>query len=519
MIKTQIDYAQPARTRIAPSPTGELGLHHLRQMLYDYALAKKTGGQFIFRIENTDQKRYVEGSAERMMDLTEEYGFRWDEGMRIGGEYEPYDQLSRVQAGMYSKEYDWLLQDGKVYRCFCTAEELEAKRQIAKEQKKQFMYDKTCRNLTQEKIQEKLDQNLPFTIRIKIPDNEVIEFHDLLRGKMSWKSQDVDDYILVKSDGVPTYHGAVVIDDYQMKITHVIRAAEWIPTTPVYVILARYLGYDLPMIIHPSVLLNPVGPGKMSKRKNGDLVFARSYIDKGYPPIAILNFLMFLGWSHPDEKVNILSLEDFCKAFVLERLQPQPSKVDFEKIDWYGGQYIRAMKPEELFDNIQLWLNKIQNPDLKNSASVWQDRIKTSPELAQKIVNLLQERLRKYSDLFEFGEFFYSRAVTDLIDWEKTKHSNDECLGALPGLKLILSKALDVEEDKNFDAELADSGIWTQDAWEKSIREYAEICGWKAGDMFMLLRLVIVGSPFSPNLLECMNLIGGEECLQRVEVG
>lgn len=519
MAKIQTDYSKPARTRMAPSPTGELHLGSLRTILYNYALAKKTHGQFVFRIEDTDTKRAVEGSIDRLLDGVKEFGITWDEGPRVGGEYGPYFQLEREKQGIYKKEYDKLLEEGKVYRCFCTAERLDEMRRKIKAQGKVAMYDKHCRNLSQDEIEKNLKEGKSYTLRIKMPEREKIEFNDPMRGKMTWNSNDVDDYILVKSNGVPTYHGAVVIDDYLMKITHVFRGAEWIATTPVYITLAKYLGYETPEIFHVSAILNPVGKGKLSKRKNGDIAFTISYIEKGYPTQALLNFLMFLGWSHTDEKINILSLEEFCEAFTLERLQPQPPKLDFTKLDWYGGQYIRMMSVDQLFENISIWFEKIQNnEELKKSAEVWKERFNTAPHFVKEILRLTQDRLRKYSDLFEQAEFFYSKPViTDDFDWSKTKHEKEECLGTLPGLQVELEKVVSRERDENFDERFSDSGRWTQESWEKAVRDYADICGWKHGDMFMLLRIGVVGSPFSPNLLESMNLIGAEECLKRID--
>ncbi|MEI7603707.1 MAG: glutamate--tRNA ligase [bacterium] len=504
MAKIQYDYTKPARTRMAPSPTGELHLGTLRTILYNYALARRTGGKFLFRIEDTDEKRAVEGSIDRLLDGTLAFGIDWDEGPRKGGDYGPYYQLEREKAGIYKKEYDRLLSEDKVYRCFCSEERLVQMREEMKASGKAPMYDRLCRNLSQEEIDQNLKEGKPYTIRIKIPLNQKLEYVDPMRGKMSWNTSDINDYVLVKSNNVPTYHGAVVIDDYLMKITHVFRGAEYISSIPVYVLLAQFLGYEPPILIHPSVLLSPVGKGKMSKRKNGELVFARVYLDKGYPPQAVLNFLMFLGWSHPDEKVNILSLEDFCKVFSLERLQPQPSKADFAKIDWYGGQYIRMMSLDELFNNINNWISNISNEELKKSAEVWIDRIKLEPVHFNKVLALLQDRLRKYSDMFELGEFFYSLPVYDsTFDWTKTNHDELECKAVIQGLNKELSAVVE-------------NNGWTQEKWEKAIRDFSEICGWKHGDMFMLLRLCIVGSPYSPNLLDSMNLLGAEECLNRM---
>jgi glutamyl-tRNA synthetase len=506
MAKISVDYSKPARTRIAPSPTGEMQIGNLRTLLYDYALARKTNGKFIFRLEDTDNKRFVEGSSDRMLDLLCDYGLSWDEGPRVGGSYGPYVQTERLKIGKYDQVYKDLLEKGHVYRCFCTEDRLSQLREDMLKRGKVPMYDKYCRFLSENEIKENLSKNIPFTIRIKIPQNEKIEFHDILRGKIVWDSADVDDYILVKSNGIPTYHGAVVIDDYEMKITHVLRGMDWIPTTPVYVILARYLGYDLPVILHTSDLMNsdPTIKGKLSKRRSGEKVFARYQLDAGYPKEAVLNYLMFLGWSHPDEKVNILSLDDFCKVFTIERLQVQGPRIDWEKLEWYGGQYIRKMSQDELFDNFKKWLGSISNAEIKQKCLVWKQRLETDEQKLRDILQLLQERMRKYSDIFEQGEFFYTRPIISDDILEKTKHSKEDIIKIISDLKNVLGNSIT-------------DNIWLQENWEKAIRNLAENYDWKAGDMFMLLRLLIVGSPFSPNLLDSMNVLGKEESLKRIE--
>lgn len=511
----KIDYTKPARTRMAPSPTGEYHVGHIRTILFNLALSRKTGGQFIIRIEDTDTKRYVEGATDRILDIIKDYGLDWDEGPRVGGTYEPYIQSERYNSDSYKNVAMELVEKNYAYRCFCTSERLAKLREEQELHKKKIGYDKLCRYLSKDEIDENLKEGKPFTIRLKIPENAQIEMNDFLRGKITWKSNDVEDYIILKSDNIPTYHLASVVDDHEMKITHILRGQDWIPTAPVLVLLYKYLGWDIPVLIHTPNVLDPSGKGKMSKRRSGEKAFARYYLDIGYPAEAVLNYLMFLGWSHPDEKVNILSLDEFIKVFEIERLQPQDSRWDYEKIEWYGGQYIRMQSIDELFDNFVKWMDSISNEELREKSQIWKDRIGTAPEHIKKFLSLLQDRLRKYSDVFEMAEFLYSRPlISNEFDWSKTKHSTEECLGTLPGLKVELEKAVTKESDSNLNLEV--DGLWTQEKWEEAVRAYADICGWKHGDMFMLLRLSIAGTPFSPNLLDSMNLIGVGESLDRI---
>jgi len=292
------------RTRLAPSPTGEIHVGSIRTLLYDYALAKKSGGELILRIEDTDQNRYVEGSVERMLKVIKDYGLNWDEGPEVGGPHEPYFQSQRL--GIYKKYAMELVEKGKAYYCFCDEERLKNLREEQKENGHVSKYDKFCLGLKKEDIEKNLKSGKPYVIRLNVPQNEEIEVDDLVLGKLSFPSKDLDDQVLIKSDGFPTYHLAVVVDDHLMEITHVLRGREWLPSTPKHVLLYKYFGWEIPKFVHLPLLRETDSTKKLSKRTGS--VSALGFLQEGYLPEALLNFMMFLGWNPGTEK-EIYSLE------------------------------------------------------------------------------------------------------------------------------------------------------------------------------------------------------------------
>ena len=275
-----ISMSSAVRTRIAPSPTGEYHIGHLRTCLYDYALAQKNHGQFIVRLENTDQKRYVPGSEKRILQDIRDYGLSWDEGPDIGGPYGPYVQTERL--AIYQKYIRELLAKCLAYYCFCPKARLTKMRRVQKSGGKMPKYDRRCRSLSPAEINRKIKHGAKYVIRLKVPDNQSVSFNDQVRGKISFSTNDIDDQVLIKSDGLPTYHFAVVVDDHLMKISHIFRGEEWISSTPKQILLYRYFDWPIPKIAHLTVLMDPSGHGKMAKRRGS--VSARSFLDQGYLP-------------------------------------------------------------------------------------------------------------------------------------------------------------------------------------------------------------------------------------------
>jgi len=454
------------RTRIAPSPTGEVHIGTLRTALYDYALAKKFNGQFILRIEDTDQKRYVPGSDDRMLEVFKQFGLVWDEG--------PYIQSQRNE--IYQQYIKELLDKGHAYYCFCTEDRLKSLRETQKAAKKIPKYDRHCLNLTPDEVAEKLKNKEPYVIRMKIPDNETIVFNDLVRGTVKFNTNDVDDQVLVKSNGIPTYHFAVVVDDHLMNITHVFRGEEWLPSVPKHVLLYRYFGWEVPKHAHLSLFLDPSHPGKMSKRFG--TVSAQGFLEEGYLPEAMLNFLMLLGWN-PGTEQEIYSLPDFVQAFEIEKLNKKPAIFDRKKLDYFNGLYIRQKTNEELFPYFKKFLPQ------------------ATDEQVDILVPILKERLVKFGDLPEALKFLFEEVIYDKSLLLKK--------GTAPELaKEMLSKTKELFSDFS--------------NLQERILQLVDSNSWNRGEYFMVLRVAICGSEFTPPVVDCLPALGQENTIRKLDL-
>ena len=345
------------RVRFAPSPTGFVHIGSLRTALYDYLYAKKDNGHYILRIEDTDRSRFVEGALENLIKSLEWAGVTHDEGVFIEngeivqkGEYGPYIQSERLD--LYKKYIDELLEKGLAYRCFCSKERLDKVREEQKSKGQTPMYDKHCRGLSDKEIEKNLKEGKDYVIRLKIPEDEDIEFNDLIRGKISINSKEIDDQVLIKSDGFPTYHFAVVVDDHLMKISHVIRGEEWLTSTPKQVILFNYFDWEAPEFVHLPTVLNK-DKKKLSKRQ-GD-VSVTDFKEKGYLPEALVNYLALVGWS-PKGNEEIFSMEELINEFSFENVSKTGGVFDVEKLNWINSQYIKKYDNEKLFKLIKPFL-------------------------------------------------------------------------------------------------------------------------------------------------------------------
>ncbi len=469
---------QTVRTRMAPSPTGEYHVGHISTLLKNYAFAKQKGGQFVLRIEDTDQERKVEGAVEKIMKVIRAYGLDWDEGPDKGGPYAPYVQSERLS--IYKEYVDTLVATGKAYFCFCTKERLEQMRENQIATKQLPKYDKHCRTLSEKEIQDNLAQNKPHVVRLLVPDNETIEFTDLIRGKIEIESSNIDDQVLLKSDGFPTYHLAVVVDDYLMQITHVMRGEEWISSTPKHILLYRAFGWQPPVYAHIPVFLNPDGQGKMSKRKG--TVAAQSFLDNGYLPEAMLNFFMILGWA-PGEQREIITLDEYIKEFDPSQISAKSVVFDLQKLAWINGMYIRQLSLEELTKRIQPFL----------PADFPTDKL-------SEILPLVSERLVTLKDIEELTEFFYRPISHDAA--------------------LLLKKA-DAELVKDqltqTSVKISDITDWSLPALETVIRSLQETTEWKKSQYFMMLRIAVTGRTATPPLFETMIALGKETVLERLQ--
>ena len=462
------------RTRIAPSPTGEYHVGHLRTCLYDYALAKKFGGQFIIRIEDTDQKRFVDGSMERTLQVIKDYGLNWDEGPDIGGPYKPYIQTQRLD--IYQKHIQELLDKNLAYYCFCTQERLDDLRTSQKNAGQSPRYDQHCLHLSKEEIQKNLDAKIPYTIRMVIPKNETIICDDLIRGKIKFNTNDVDDQVLIKSNGIPTYHFASVVDDHLMEISHVFRGEEWLTSTPKHILLYRYFNWEQPIFAHLTVLLNPDGKGKLSKRHGA--TSARSFLEDGYLPEAMLNFLMFLGWNPGDDR-EFFTLDEFVQAFSTDHLHKKSPVFDRKKLDYLNGYYLRQKTDSELMVLFKKFLPQASDEQIKT------------------LVPVLKERIVKLSDLTIQTKFLF----------EDVEYDRDLLLkkGTSPELaKEMLIKTKDLFSDF--------SDI------QNRITDLIKENNWNVGEFFMVFRVAICGSAFTPPVVDCLPALGQSKTLHKLDI-
>jgi len=470
------------RTRFAPSPTGYLHIGSLRTALYSYLFAKQNNGQFVLRLEDTDQKRFVEDAAQAIYD-----GLAWaeincDEGPNVGGEYGPYIQSERLE--FYKKYAQELIDKNYAYYCFCDEATLETMRNEQVAKKLAPKYDRRCLSLSEEEIKAKLEQNQPHVIRMKIPSGRLITVNDLVRGQVTYKSDDLDDQVLVKSDGWPTYHLAVVVDDYLMKITHVTRTEEWLPSTPKHILLYEYFGWSAPLFAHLPLLLN-TDKTKMSKRK-GDVAVG-DYMKKGYLPEAMVNYLAFLGWNPGTEK-EIFSIEELLKDFKLEKVHKAGAVFNIEKLNWYNSYYLRQLPENELLEKFR--------PYLPTDKTFNDEQIK-------KMLNLEKERSGNLLDIAENLKFFFKVAPFDqnLLKWKEM--SNGEIKKSLEKSKEII---LNIEK-KNLDKENLSQIL------------LAETANWNnKGELLWPLRVALSGQKNSPPPFDIIEILGKKETLARIEI-
>lgn len=426
------------RVRMAPSPTGEYHIGHIRTIIYNLAFARKNNGKFIIRIEDTDRGRYVEGAVDRILDVIKDYGLTWDEGPRVGGEYGPYIQSERLD--LYKKYALELVEKKVAYYCFCTSERLEKMRE---EQRAKGIvaakYDKLCLKLSLEEVKKNLSENKPYVIRLNVPSNKDVTFHDVVFGTITVNTNDIDDQVLLKSDGFPTYHLAVVIDDYLMKITHVMRGNDWIPSTPKHILLYEAFGWEPPTYIHLPNLKELGASKKLSKRYGP--VSAREFLDEGYLPEALDNFLMLLGWNPGTDK-EIYSLEEFVHDFDIHKIHKTDLVAfDRQKLIWMNGYYIQNMHSDELEKRLRAYykddaevlevLDKSTKGDVLQLAK---SRMKTLKDFRNLVipekVDLSDEEKRigklfgeKLESLSDWNKDTILEVVRDIIKTEKIKGS------------------------------------------------------------------------------------------------
>lgn len=465
------------RVRIAPSPTGDPHVGTAYIALFNLAFARRNGGQFILRIEDTDRTRYDPNSERRIFEAFRWLGLSYDEGPDVGGPYGPYRQSERFES--YRKYAEELVARGAAYWCFCTSERLESVKAAQKAAGKQSKYDGHCRFLPEREVRERLDRNEPRVVRMRIPDQGECRFHDLIRGDVVFPYDVLDDQVLLKTDGFPTYHLANVVDDHLMKVTHVIRAEEWIPSTPKHVLLYQGFGWEIPQFAHMPLLRN-ADRSKISKRKNPTSL--EWYRDQGFLPEALLNFLGLMGYSMPDGR-EIFRFEDMVETFDFSRVNTTGPVFDLKKLEWLNGEYIRALPAEDLARRLGAFGVACSGAEMSS------------------IVPLVRERIKKLSDWKEATSFFFSDDLT--FD---------------PSL-LVPKKRTAAEAKAGLEAALAvieRTAVWEAKPLEEALRARAEASGWKIGDFFMPLRVAVTGKTATPPLVESMVVIGRDRVSARV---
>jgi glutamyl-tRNA synthetase len=481
--------SKPVRTRFAPSPTGRMHLGSARSALYPFLLARRAGGKFILRIEDTDQKRFVPGAEQELIDGLHWLGIEYDEGPDIGGPYGPYRQSERK--AIYH-EYAWkLVESGHAFPCFCTPERLEKVRQEQQKNKQNPRYDGTCRGLDPVEARRRAEGGEKFVIRFKMPKEGSITATDLLRGPITTENAALDDSVLLKSDGLPTYHLAAMVDDHLMEITHVIRGSEWLPSLPLHAHVIRAFGWEEPVFVHLSVFLKPSGKGKMSKReaaeaiKDGYSIFVSEMKNLGYIPEGVLNWIALMGWGVSED--DVLSLKQMVERFDIRNVTPSPAAINFAKLDHFNATHIRQLETQDLAARLKPYFLR--------------EDLEVDNETLLRVIPLIRERLITLDDCLPFAAWFFRETVE-------------------PKPEELVAKGLTAAQSAGIARKSLEilSGLpeLTLAAAEPPMRELVEASGLSAGQVFGILRVAVTGQTVSPPLFESMEIVGKEKVLERI---
>lgn len=473
-----------ARTRFAPSPTGYMHIGNLRTALYAYLLTKNLGGDYILRIEDTDQERYVEGAVDLIYRTMKETGLKHDEGPDVGGDYGPYIQSERM--GIYKEYAEKLVELGGAYYCFCGKERLE---EMKEEQAKKGLvpkYDGHCRNLSKEEIQAKLDAGEPYVIRQKIDPRGTTTFEDAVFGSITVENSSLDENVLLKSDGLPTYNFANVVDDHLMKITHVIRGNEYLSSTPKYNLLYNSFGWEIPTYVHVSPIIKESGK-KLSKRE-GDASY-EDFTNKGYLKDAIINYIALLGWS-PGGEQEIFTMDELIEHFSISGISKSPAVFDEKKLAWINGEYIRKLSMEEFEELAKPWFEKAIKKEVDY----------------KKLAILMHDRTEKFIDIVEQLDFIDELPDydIDLYNHKKMKTNPENSLESLKAALPVLEALND----------------WNEESIHNTLFELIEKLGVKNGLILWPVRVALSGKSFTPGgAIEIADLLGKEESIERIKKG
>jgi len=469
---------------MAPSPTGEFHIGGLRTLLYNFAWARKNNGKFLIRIEDTDRNRFVPGASDRIMEVIKDYGLSWDEG--------PFFQSERLN--IYQEYIQRLISEKKAYYCFCEESRLEELRKRAQDNNETFKYDKKCLNLVNEEVQARLENGAKYTIRLNAPVEGEILYSDIVLGDLSFKLADIDDSILIKSDGYPTYHFAVVIDDYLMGVNFVIRGREWLSSTPKQILLYDFFGFKRPSFAHLPVLKGMGSNKKMSKRDGS--VFAIDFLRNGYLPEVILNYIMFLGWNPGTDK-EIYSLNEFINDFSLDRIQTsEMSTFDIEKLNWFSSQYFLKMKEDDFLMFLKNWKTKFNQicmiDDLEKKYSI---------EYVLKIIHQIKDRIITFSEFDNYVKYFLNTPSLDSIVLGKYSEKPKQVL----------------EFFKNLLSSVSESDF-TYEYLNEFLHNEVKIKNFSMKEYFMTLRIGITGEVVTPPIIDIVEILGKEESLNRINL-
>ncbi|AXU26026.1 TPA: glutamate--tRNA ligase [Clostridioides difficile] len=482
------------RVRFAPSPTGFVHIGSLRTALYNYLFAKKMGGEYILRVEDTDQSRLVEGAIENMLNAMKWAGVNHSEGVILDdsgkvvqkGEYGPYIQSQRLD--IYQEYIKQLLDSGKAYYCFCTKERLDEVRDAQRAAGETAKYDGHCKNLSKEEVEANIKAGIPYVIRLRLPENHTIKFTDLVRGDMEFNTNDLDDQVLMKTDGFPTYHFAVVVDDYLMKITHVIRGEEWVSSTPKHIYLYEAFGWEAPVFVHLPNILNKEKK-KLSKRQ-GD-VAVEDFKKKGYLPEGLVNYVALVGWS-PEDNQELFTMEELEKAFSVERVSKSSGVFDTEKLNWVNQHYIK--------DGDDAYLTDLAIPFLIEDGFITEEEVTNKYDFLKSMISILKEKLQYVKEVTEHASIFFG----DKIEVETEEGREFLRLEHIPTLIDALREKIEKAEVLN--AEFV----------QAMLKEIQKECKIKGKNLFMGSRIILTGQMHGPDLPKVMEVLGKETCLNRI---
>lgn len=476
--------SENVRVRFAPSPTGYLHIGGLRTALYNYLFARHNNGKFILRIEDTDRNRFVEGAVENLISTLNWIGLNYDEGPDTEGEYGPYLQSHRLD--IYKTYAKQLIENKKAYYCFCTPERLQGLREEQQRQKlPQAKYDKHCLNISVDEINQKLEGGVSHVIRLNVPAEQKVFFDDLVRKKVEFDTANIDDQVLIKSDGFPTYHLANVVDDHLMKITHVIRGEEWLSSTPKHILLYDFFGWEKPEFAHLPLLLNP-DRSKLSKRQ-GD-VAVEDYQTKGYLKEALINFVALLGWNAGDDK-EIYSVDELVENFSLERINKSGAVFDLQKLNWLNAEHLRAKPNEELLNMLK---DAVQKSEFKNQ--------NYSDDYLIQIIEAMKERVSFIPEFITNAPYFFSAPDTyeDEIVKKRWNSDSSEILNKLADIYSVFENP-------------------TKADFENGLKSLAETSQLGVGKIIHPLRLAVSGMGNGPGVYDIVNIIGKEETIIRIK--